>query len=227
MSISKPARFITSIAVLSLTVLASVADASNYNRKYQVTVTNITPAIAFTPILAATHNSSVALFQLGSMASDELGALAEGGATDPLEGELSGAHGVAETTTTSGLLMGGETVEFEISTSRRMGKFSMAAMLLPTNDAFVALDGVRLPNRGRKTYYAHAYDAGSEINDQLCANIPGPQCGGAGDGSFTAVDGEGFVHMSNGIHEQGDIPGGSARYDWRGAVAEITIRRIR
>jgi hypothetical protein len=46
-------------------------------------------------------------------------------------------------------------------------------MLNPTNDSFVALNNVRLPRFGR-TYTAIAYDAGSEINDELCVNIPSP-----------------------------------------------------
>lgn len=79
----------------------------------------------------------------------------------------------------------------------------MAAMILPTNDSFVALDSVALPLWGSRTYYAKSYDAGSENNDELCASIPGPQCGG--DGEFTAVDGEGFVYISNGMHGIGDL----------------------
>ena len=71
-------------------------------------------------------------------------------------------------------------------------------MLIPTNDAFVALNGVSLPRANRSTvvHMAVAYDAGSESNDEVCANIPGPVCGG--DGSSDG-DGEGYVHVHSGI----------------------------
>jgi len=100
----------------------------------------------------------------------------------------------------------------------------MAAMILPTNDSFVALDTVRLPRYGTVTYRASAYDAGSEPNDELCANIPGPTCGGEGR-SEDDSNAEGFVHIANGVHGIGDVD--VAKYDWRGTVAEVTITRIR
>jgi len=49
-------------------------------------------------------------------------------------------------------------------------------MLIPTNDAFVALNNAR-PIIGSVHYTAVAYDAGSEPNDELCAYVPGPVCG--------------------------------------------------
>jgi hypothetical protein len=65
-----------------------------------------------------------------------------------------------------------------------------------------------------------AYDAGTELNDELCENIPGPLCGG---GAVSAESGEGFVHIANGIHGIGDLA--PELYDWRNPVAKVTIRR--
>ena len=76
---------------------------------------------------------------------------------------------------------------------------------------------------GKRTFYANGYDAGSEMNDELCVNIPGPRCGG--DGEFKALSGEGYVHISPGIQGIGDLS--SAVYDWRNPVAVVTIQRIR
>jgi len=118
------------------------------------------------------------------------------------------------------LLGPGESISFEIEGYGRFNRFSLAAMLIPTNDTFVAVDSVALPSRSR-TVLAHAYDAGSEPNDESCANIPGPVCGG--EGGSPGAGGEGYVHLSSGIHGIGDL--GPETYDWRSAVAEVTIRR--
>jgi hypothetical protein len=83
------------------------------------------------------------------------------------------------------------------------------------------------------TYEVPAFDAGSEANDQNCANIPGPRCGGAGSSPGTNAGDEGFVHISNGFHELGSMDDigneilGPLTYDWRNPVATITVRRIR
>lgn len=50
-------------------------------------------------------------------------------------------------------------------------------MLVTTNDAFAALNGVRLPRRGSTSFSSVAYDAGSEANTENCSDIPGPPCG--------------------------------------------------
>ena len=51
---------------------------------------------------------------------------------------------------------------------------SLAAMLIPTNDTFVGAR-VELPaTPAVRTVYAYAYDAGTEVNDETCASIPGP-----------------------------------------------------
>ncbi len=99
-------------------------------------------------------------------------------------------------------------------------------MLVPTNDAFVALNGVRGPrNRNPLRLRMPAYDAGSEFNDELCANIPGPPGVCAGQGvSAPAPDDEKFVHIHAGIHGGVDLD--ETVRDWRNPVADIVIRRV-
>jgi hypothetical protein len=48
-------------------------------------------------------------------------------------------------------------------------RLSLAAMLIPTNDAFVALNAVSLPFPGGSLarHTALAHDAGTEVNDEL------------------------------------------------------------
>ncbi|TQV71813.1 hypothetical protein FKG94_19410 [Exilibacterium tricleocarpae] len=191
--------------------------------EYEVTITNLTRGNNFTPILVASHRSGVALFELGSRAGAELATLAEGGDTGPLDALLSSNRRVADTNTSEGLLAPGATVSIKIKASHWTRRISLASMLLPTNDAFFALNGVALP-RGRRqvTYLAPAYDAGSEANDELCFNIPGPTC--QGEGASPGAGGEDFVHIHAGIHGIGDLS--PAAYDWRNPVARITIRRV-
>jgi hypothetical protein len=195
-------------------------------RSYAVTVTNITPGQTFTPLLLATHSQRIRYFELGDAASMELATIAESGNIAPLDALLQSLPKRVYATANSagllpnGLLGPGQSVTVEISARGYFNRLSLAGMLIPTNDSFVALDSVALPV-GEASYFVPAYDAGSEFNDELCANIPGPVCGGAG---LSDEDGEGYVHISGGIHGIGDLEASS--YDWKNPVAKITIRRV-
>lgn len=202
-------------------LLAGSAVADNM-RLYEVSVTNLTRGQSFTPILVGTHHEGFRLYQLGQPASSALAALAEGGATAPLAAVISATpHG--ETAIGSGLVGPGKTVILTISAHHNTSHISLASMLIPTNDAFIAVNGMPLP-KGKETavFLSNGHDAGSEPNDELCANIPGPVCGGAGISANEG--GEGYVHIHAGIHGIGDLE--AAEYDWRNPVARITVRRI-
>jgi len=189
---------------------------------YRVTVTNISPSHSFTPVLAATHKNRPEFFKLGMKASDQLAELAESGNVAPLKMALDAMPEVSATTMTDGLLKPGETKTFTITSPRGFKKFSMAAMLIPTNDTFMAIDSTSLPRRGGKTIIANAYDAGTEKNTELCADIPGPTCNGAGPSPNDA--GEGFVTYSAGIAGVADL---SASTSFNSKVAVVKILRLR
>ena len=217
-------RIILTMLTAVLMTGAALAD-GDHAWIYEVSVTNITPGQTFTPILAVTHKSSVSLFELGEAASPELAQLAESGNIMPLMNTLQGMPAKVFTTASSqGLLGPGESVTLKIKGTRRFNRLSLAAMLIPTNDTFVALDSILLP-RYRKSRSVPAYDAGSEVDDELCVNIPGPFCMGDVNGGNAAEDGEGFVHIGNGIHAIGDLD--AAVFDWRNPVAKVTVRRVR
>ncbi len=212
--------FIGCILALSLVSTDSFAGGTQYT----VSITNITGAQTFTPIMVAAHKKGVKLFTPGSPASPELAMLAEGGDTAPLTELLMMDHRVGHVMTTGGPLGPGETVDVQIPGHRRYGYISLAAMMLPTNDGFIALNGVRAP-RGNHThmYMSPGYDAGSEINDESCINIPGPfGCDGKGIG-YSPDGGEGYVHIHSGIRDVGELD--SAEYDWKNPVARIVIKR--
>ena len=198
--------------------------ASDEARRYEVTITNLTRGISFTPILVATHRSGPVLFTVGKPASDELLTVAERGNTAPLANSLNALGKVADLKTTTGLLSPGQSVTVVLEGGKKVKHISIASMLLPTNDAFFSLNAVLLPGSSRsRSYYSPAYDAGSETNDELCINIPGPHCGG--NGLSPADSGEGFVHIHAGIHGIGSLD--AATYDWRNPVAKISIRRLK
>ena len=229
MSISRSIAVV--IALSSSSTFARSFDVSNFPASffgsdpagYEVTVTNITPGQTFTPQLLVTHAPDISLFYLGEPASIELEILAEGGDTGPLTDALVNEASYVDTI--PGLLPPGASVSAMV-----MGGsgdvISMAAMLIPTNDTFVALNSMPLPQEGAVTYYVQAYDAGTEGNDQNCRSIPGPVCGGEGYNGDPADGDEGFVHISNGFHR---LPGNTLRpeaYDWRNPVARVTVTRM-
>lgn len=222
-------KFVKS-TLLCVAMLGSTAvvQAQEEVRNYEVTITNATKALQFTPILAAVHSPAVRIFRLGRPATPQLADLAEGGAIGGLAdllvgtGEVASAANSAEVLPAPPLLFPGQSVTLKLSASGDQQYLSMAAMLLPTNDSFMALDTVLLPMFGRTEFTALGYDSGTEVNDELCANIPGPRCGGEGT---SPQGGEGHVHISNGMHGHGDLS--ATVYDWRNPVATVLVRRVR
>ncbi len=208
--------------ILALTLISANSFAGD--KSYKVSITNMTAAQTFTPIMIAVHKHGVKLFTPGSPASPQLAMLAEGGDTAPLSEMLMMNPRVEHVITTGGPLSPGETVDVEIPAHRSYRYISLASMMLPTNDGFIALSGVRVPRGKHATMYlSPGYDAGSEINDESCENIPGPfGCDGMGIG-YTEEEGEGYVHINSGIHGIGDID--AADYDWKNSVARIVIKR--
>jgi hypothetical protein len=204
------------------------AQASEPRWTYEVTVTNLTYRQQFTPLLLATHRPELRLFELGAPARPELATLAEEGNVAPLRSLLDTNPQVTATTAGGGLLDPGKSVTLTIRGNPWRDRLSLAAMLIPTNDAFVALDAVPLPLPGHPDkHVAIAYDAGSEVNDEQCSSIPGPlfaECGGSGGGARVG-NGEGFVHVHRGMHGIGSFQP-SVR-DWRNPVARVTVRVVR
>ena len=211
----------------SVTTARAAEDDSWGAAFYEVKITNLTRGQQFTPILATSHKVTVSLFKLGQPASAELVILAEEGNAAPLAAVLDANPGVGGIVRGNGLTNPGATTTLTLQGRGGFTRLSVAAMLIPTNDAFFAVNGIALP-RGYETVTVTvpAYDAGSERNDELCASIPGPlfvECGGSGGGA-KAGGGEGYVHIHAGIHGIGNFT--AADRDWRNPVALITVRRL-
>jgi len=216
--------FVTSGLILGATLLTGVASADD-NRAFEVTVTNITKGEIFTPIMVASHQHGVKLFEIGEPVDQDLEILAEGGNTGPLSTSLLSSGLALDVVTAGGPLLPGHSVTLQVMTNKKNAHVSVASMLVPSNDAFFAVNGIHGP-RGKKSFtvYSPAYDAGSEINDELCANIPGPPFACTGEG-FNEESGEGYVYIHPGIQGNGDLD--SSAYDWNNPVAKITIKRIK
>ena len=84
------------LAVLSSLMLVSTSAFSSGNKTYHVTITNLTNATVFTPILVASHRHEISLFELGAPASPGLTAIAEGSVTSVLETTMAGTNGVVD-----------------------------------------------------------------------------------------------------------------------------------
>lgn len=217
------------LALATLACAAFGAQANEGRWTYEVTVTNITYNQRFTPLLLATHKPEIRFFTLGQPALPELATLAEEGNVAPFRSVLEGSPLVHATAAGNGLLDAGKSISFRIEGNPWRDRLSLAAMLIPTNDAFMALNAVALPFPGwpTQTYTAVAYDAGSEINDELCSSIPGPffaECGGSGGGARVG-GGEGFVHVHRGMHGVADFK--AIARDWRNPVAQVSVRLVR
>jgi hypothetical protein len=206
-----------------------------------VEITNMTNAIYFTPLLVASHNRKTHLFEIGSLASENLQAMAEGGNIDGLISDIEAAGGSYVANPAAGLLAPGASAEALIDGIGKRNRFlSIVGMLLPTNDGFVGLDGLKIPKRkGVYTYYLHGYDAGTEANDEIIngggtPNTPGiPADPGANAGSggiaSVAMDHNQHVHIHRGVIGDLDPLGGTSDLDarvhtWQGPVARLVIR---
>lgn len=215
----------TAGALLVSGLLAASTAMASGPATYHVTITNLTYAISFTPILVASHRRQVPIFDLGAPASEAMAAIAESGDTSMLEEKLGENPQVVDVQSSGGLLDPGASVTVIVRASHGANRISLASMMLPTNDGFIALGGVRAPKRGSVTYFSPGYDAGTEPNDEWCMNIPGPTCNGAGSSPDQDPGDEGYVHIHRGIHGVGDL--GPAVFDWRNPVARVTVTRVR
>ncbi len=190
---------------------------------YAVTITNLTRGQSFTPILVLSHLKNFAMFTAGSPPSTALSLLAEDGDVTPMSLVLQNSDEVFDIQNSEGLLGPGESTTINVMGDELYSRISAAAMLIPTNDAFFAIQGIKLP-KGNKTRIstAIAYDAGSEPNDESCESIPGFTCGG--EGASPNDGGEGFIHVHAGIHGINDLI--ASEQDWRNPVAKISIARV-
>ena len=193
-------------------------------RTYRVTIENLTSGQPISPALYVAHTRQVDLFEVGQPASQAVADVAEDAIAQTGINQLTGAPGVAAVGAGPSAPIGPRgRGSFEFTTQGNANVFSFVAMLVNTNDAFIGLDSVQLTG-ARQTFDVNVYDAGSEVNDQLASNIPGPCCGDTGR---NGTNENGFIAPHPNIQAGvGDLS--PAQYGWfPGSVARVTIERVR
>lgn len=213
--------------LLSLAMGAAfTAQAANVDVK----ITNATDGIYFTPLIVAAHSDDTYLFRTGETASAEIEIMAE-------EGNIAGLVALAESAGTDvranpaeGILNPGASATTTLYANPG-DVLSVAAMLLPSNDAFIGVDSWKIPKKkGTYVIKANGYDAGTEANDELAGSVPTPPFITFGEGG-TGVDTEvanGAVHIHPGNLGDTDATGGLSDFDstqhrWLNPVATITV----
>ncbi|WP_028865453.1 spondin domain-containing protein [Psychromonas aquimarina] len=206
-----------------------------------ITITNLSYGIYFTPIIAAAHDNSTNIFTPAADASAELQALAEGGDISGVSGSLAAAGADIVENPAAGLLAGSAGSSFTLSASAGNRYLSLAAMMLPTNDGFVGLDSWKIPSKnGTYTIWLNAYDAGTEANDELIVGgaggapgVPGIPAAPGGDAGVNGTgvsdpQSNGKVHIHRGVVGDDLLNAGQSDLDkrvhrWLNPVAKVTV----
>jgi hypothetical protein len=213
---------------------------------YNITIQNLTRGQPLSPIVGATHEKKIGMFKVGELASGGLEAIAEDGDQTLMFNRFFGLIGDQVTSafgkppgmpslTPSGTMVGNFTdalTRTVMAGSR--DRFSMATMLICTNDGFTGLDRVKLPRKGAMIFLLNGYDAGTEMNTELSADIVDP-CSALGP-LMLAGDPNGnnnidvdmdphvpIMHHPN-IKETGDLT--CSDHVWTDPVAKVTITRV-
>ncbi len=218
--------FVAGLALASTAAIVPVAvDAGNgggNTSTYHITVENLTPAGSqpLSPVGVVVHGQRTDVWSVGYPATAAVAAIAEDAGVPLFVDTYAQTPGVdLATVGGAGPIPPGQSATFEIE-ARRGQRLSLVSMLVNTNDAFTGLDAVRLGN-GTHEYEVGAYDAGTEVNNELAAFIPGPV---GGNGGVRDPEGD-VIQPHAGIVGQ---PGGidPALYDWDDPAARITIERV-
>ncbi|WP_345880479.1 spondin domain-containing protein [Shewanella algae] len=226
---------------LLLPLLLSTLPLSQLSQAAQleININNLTHGNHFTPLLIAAHDGNSHLFQAGEPASSALQKMAEGGDISELQQAVTANNGVIVANPAAGLLAPGAKVEKVMLDSGALTHLSLVAMLLPTNDAFVGLDGWEIPSTpGNYTLYLNAYDAGTEANDEQITGggapgVPGipaaPDGMGGQNGTGVMDDSSNDrVHIHPGLLGDTDPNGGISDVDsrihrWLNPVAALVV----
>lgn len=204
-----------------------------------ITVANLTHGNTFTPLLVTAHANTLHVFQTGTTASANLRTMAEGGDIAGLVTDLDAASADSIANPAAGLLAPGASTSFMLNTSEGNNYLSAVAMVLPTNDAFLGLNAWKIPSEpGTYTINLSAYDAGTEVNDEIIngggttgvPGIPADPSGQAGSGAMgvTTEESNTNIHIHRGVLGDTNATGGRSDLDsrihrWLNPVARIVV----
>ncbi len=228
-------KMIATLATLPLLVASHLVSAQTID----VEITNLTHSIYFTPLLVSTHDSSTHLFEAGQAATTELQAMAEGGDIAGLVTATTAVGAVNAENPAGGLLIPSAQTQVSDLDTGSNTHLSIVAMLLPTNDGFVGLNGWEIPQEaGSYTVYLNGYDAGTEVNNELVNGGGAPGVlgipinpganGGSGGTGITTTEANTTVHIHRGNVGDTDLSGGVSDVDsrihrWLNPVAKVVV----
>ena len=228
----------TLYAALATASLAAVPTANATD--FDVTITNLSNAIYYTPFLVAAHPAGNNLFVTGQPASANLQAMAEGGDISGLEADVMALGATVVANPAGGLLAPASSTTFNMNTDGTSNdRLSIVAMLLPTNDAFAGLNAVEIPTApGTYVFNVPAYDAGTEANDEIlngggAPGVPGMPAdpgglAGTGGTGAAGADANTTVHIHRGSLGDTDAAAGVSDLDsrvhrWLNPVIRVTV----
>lgn len=233
---SSSTAVMSSSSAIASSEMASSSMAAMTERKYSVTVTNLTAGQPFSPLAYSVHYSGFSPFTIGMPATRGIEKIAESGATDDYINEAMTNTDVILVDHAMGLTLPGESKIVSLNVSVEMANadqllFSLVNMLGNTNDAFAGVNSVaigKLAVGENLTLNAQSYDAGTEMNTETQATIPGPAGGGEG---FNAVrdDMTDQVTMHPGAVTRDDGKMDSTLtqvHRWDNPTARISITRL-
>lgn len=224
--------------ILKSTTLLTLITSSIMAAEVDVKIVNATGGNYFTPLLVTAHPDSTTLFSTGETATTSLQKMAEGGDIADLASDVTAIGAAVVTNPATGLLAPGKSTTAMLTTDTSNTHLSIVAMILPTNDGFVALNSWKVPTEaGTYTVTLNAYDAGTEANNEVIngggalgvLGIPADPGGDVATGG-TGVDAkaEGFVHIHRGVLGDTNSMGGisdlkSTKHRWLNPIAKAII----
>lgn len=209
--------------------------------QYSIQIQNLMRGTFIAPILVAAHPPGTRLFEAGSPASANLQKMAEGGDISGVTSDMQAVGATIQANPNGGPLAPGKSVTTTLDTDNAPAntQLTIVGMLVPTNDGFIGLNGITLPNQpGTYSYDVNAYDAGTEANDEIRGSgvpgQPGMPVPAALDslvghnGTGVPATAEGFVHIHRGVLGDTDPNGGISDLDstmnrWLNPVVHVTV----
>ena len=224
-----------------LATLAVLASASTNAAQLDIEITNLTRGSFFTPLLVAAHAPGEQIFAPASPASANLQAMAEGGDISGLVADMTAINATLVSNPAEGLLVPGASTSTSLNTDDAPDntRLSVVAMLLPSNDGFMGLNAVAIPEApGTYVFNVNAYDAGTEGNDEIIGSgapgeagypAPPPVAATSGTGGTGVnAEAEGFVHIHRGVLGDTDLQAGpsdinSLVHRWLNPVVRVVV----
>ena len=209
-------------------------------QELEITITNLTHGIYYTPFIVAAHDGTTSFFRSGTPASSALQMMAEGGDISGLLTLFNDANANVYDGRPRGLLPPANSFTFSMSTDDGNNYLSAGAMLLPTNDGFAGLNNWRIPSEpGTYRVNVNAYDAGTEANDEIVGSgapgepgFPNPPPVGVvatGGTGVTTIETNTNVHIHRGNLGDDDPTGGKSDitnyvHRWLNPVVRVTVK---